>query len=275
MGLRAKSQDEKLVLKRTEIDMLYAKAKKEYQREHPDPSSKRSDSGRGYRAICKAISDAHFAETGHRIDLSSSTLQRHVQGGTIKSIANAKKGWLKEEESTLIVDYAIEMAERGFPLKLKELQCHAEDILQARLGDGFTKSGLGKHWAERFVRRHNDKLQRYFSRGLDKRRANNVNRTTHEAWFALLSKTITEFNIEEECTYGSDEVGFMLRALDHVQVIGPINQKIQYDCAPENRENATVLCTICGDGSSIPPLVIFRGRHYFASWGKANVNNFM
>lgn len=271
MGNRTKSQDEKIILRRREIDRLYATAKDLYLREHQDPSCK----GKSFQAVCDEVSQAHFAETGHRINLSTSTLQRHVKGGKPKSKSNAEKGWLTEEEGELVVSYAVDQAERGFPMKLKELKRHAEELLRVRLGVSFPSTGLGKHWVERFVRKHSDRLQKYLSRGLDKGRARSVNPTTHGAWFSLLASTIEKYNIERECTYGSDEVGFLLRPLARCNVVGPVNQKIQYDSAPENRENATVLCTICGDGTSLPPLVIFKGKHYFASWGKNNTNNFM
>lgn len=271
MGNRSKSQDEKIILRCREIDKLYTTAKDLYLQEHQDPSHK----GKSYQAICDKVSQAHFAETGHRISLSTSTLQRHVKGGKPKSKSNAEKSWLTEEESKLIVAYTIDQAECGFPLKLKELKQYAEALLRACLGNSFPVTGLGKHWVECFVHKHNDRLQKYLSWGLDKARARGVNPTTHEAWFSLLASTIKKYNIEQECTYGSDEVGFLLRPLGRCNVVGPVNQKIQYDCAPENRENATVLCTICGDGTSLPPLVIFKGKHYFASWGKNNTNNFM
>lgn len=271
MGNRAKPQEDKIVIQRREIDKLYATAKDLYLQEHRNPSSK----GKSYQAICEEVSQAHFAATGHRISLSKSTLQRHVKGGKIKSVSNAEKGWLTEEESKLVVSYAIDQAERGFPLKMKELKQHAEDLLKARLGGAFPSTGLGKHWVERFVRKHNDQLQKYLSRGLDKGRARSVNPTMHKAWFSLLARTIEKYDIDRDCTYGSDEVGFLLRALTRCNVLGPVNQNIQYECAPENRENATVLCTICGDGTSLPPLVIFKGKYYFASWGKNNINNFM
>lgn len=182
---------------------------------------------------------------------------------------------MTDTESELLVSYAIELADRGFPMKPKEIKERAEEMLRARLGDQLPSAGLGKHWVERFIRKHNGRLCKYLSRGLDKRRARSVNPTTHAAWFALLGETLRKYDIDQDCTYGSDEVGFLLRALTRCNVVGPVNQKIQYECAPENRENATVLCTICGDGDALPPLVIFKAKCYFASWGKHNIGGFM
>lgn len=230
MGNRAKSYEHKVAQRRKEIDGLYAEAKDQYLKEHQDPSSK----GRSYQVICDEVGQAHYTATGHRIRLSTSTLQRHVRGGRTKSKFNVAKGWLTNDESELIVSYVIDLAQRGFPLKMKELQRQAENVLRARLGNSFPSTGLGKHWAHRFVCKHADQLQKYVSRGLDKRRAGNVNPTTHEAWFALLGKTIETYGIEDDCIYGSDEVGFLLGALGRYNVLGPVQQKIQYECAAEN-----------------------------------------
>ncbi|KAF9513195.1 hypothetical protein BS47DRAFT_1296598 [Hydnum rufescens UP504] len=46
---------------------------------------------------------------------------------------------------------------------------------------------------------------------LDTVRANAVNPTTIEGWFALLDKTVKEYNIEPEHTYGFDETGFPIQ----------------------------------------------------------------
>lgn len=272
VGRKPKSKAELTIQIRKEKDGLYAMAMDLYLLEHCDPMKKE---GKSYMVVCEEITRAHYEKTGRLIELSTSTLQRLVKGGTPKSKSNAQKSWLKEEESELLVSFIIDLAERGFPLKVKEIKRHAEDILQARLGDAFPSTGLGKHWAERFICKHSDRLKKYLSRGLDKRRARSVNATTHDAWFSILGKTIQDYNIEPDCTYGSDEVGFLLRSLDRCNVVGPVKQKFQYKCGTENRENATVLCTICGDGSALPPLVIFKGRHYFAHWGKHNSQNFM
>lgn len=107
MGNRAKSQEEKKIIRRREIDELYARAKDIYIQEHGDTTTK----GRSYRTICDEVSQAHFEQTGHMIGLSTSTLQQHVNGGKPKSKTNAEKGWVTEEESELIVSFVSGCAE--------------------------------------------------------------------------------------------------------------------------------------------------------------------
>lgn len=165
------------------------------------------------------------------------------------------------------------MAQHGFPLTPNLLRRHAEDILKSKLGDGFPPNGIGKHWADCFITKQGDRLKKYFSKGLDAKHARAVNPAAHAAWFKLLGETLEKYNISQENIYGSDETGFLLRKLTSNIVIGPVNQKIVYEVGPENRENVTVLCTICADGTSLPPLVIFKGKHFFVRWGEDNPLN--
>jgi hypothetical protein len=47
----------------------------------------------------------------------------------------------------------------------------------------------------------------------------------------------------------------------------------QYQQQAGTRENTTVIVTICADGTSIPPTVIFKGAAYQVSWGDDNPLN--
>jgi hypothetical protein len=39
------------------------------------------------------------------------------------------------------------------------------------------------------------------------------------------------------------------------------------------RENITIIVTICADGTSTPPAVIFKGNAYQVKWGENNPLN--
>lgn len=38
-----------------------------------------------------------------------------------------------------------------------------------------------------------------------------------------------------------------------------------------NRENVTVMITVCGDGSALVPTVLFKGKHIMKDWESWNV----
>ncbi|KLO04438.1 hypothetical protein SCHPADRAFT_917911 [Schizopora paradoxa] len=76
-------------------------------------------------------------------------------------------------------------------------------------------------------------------------------------FFDFLESTIKEYNIDFDCIYGADEAGFMPGCACTSKVIGKAGKKTQHRKESGNQQLITVMLTICADGTSIPPLVIF------------------
>ncbi|KIJ43156.1 hypothetical protein M422DRAFT_60339 [Sphaerobolus stellatus SS14] len=72
-----------------------------------------------------------------------------------------------------------------------------------------------------------------------------------------------------------DESGFSRESTRTQRVYGGRGVKHQYRQGNANRENTTVLITICADGTSTRPVVIFKGENVMNSWFKNNVANCM
>ncbi|KAJ3911481.1 hypothetical protein F5877DRAFT_85909 [Lentinula edodes] len=112
---KPKSQALRAQITRGEKDKLEKEAvqryKEEQQRELADGERRK-----GARKICEEVSNSHFAATGKRICLSYGTLINHTNGGKTISKFNQSKRWLYPNEEKVIVQYAVEMAERGFLL---------------------------------------------------------------------------------------------------------------------------------------------------------------
>ena len=81
--------------------------------------------------------------------------------------------------------------------------------------------------------------------------------------------------IPGELIYSADETGLMLGVTLHKRVIAPAGRKIQQPRCSGKRENVTVLVTICADGTSLPPAVIFKGEGYQMSWKQNNPLNIL
>jgi hypothetical protein len=79
-----------------------------------------------------------------------------------------------------------------------------------------------------------------------------------------------DYGIEEECTYGSDEIGCNPAEGRKERVMGSRKPGPQYQQRDGNRENVTVIVTICADGTSTPPAVIFKGQGYQVKWKQNN-----
>jgi hypothetical protein len=266
---KSKSQALRNQLHREEIDNLKARAASLYiaeQHRSLAPREKKKSS----RQICKDTSNAYFAETGVRIPLDHNSLIRHAKGGLTLTQSNRKKGWLVAEEEDRVVQFAVEIAQRGFPLSPQRLKDHAEAVIRHRLGEAFPKCGLGKDWGSRFITKHHNRLGMYWSSALDGSRGRAVNPVTKKEYFRILWEVREKYNIPNELVYGADETGIQSGIGVTERVIGAAGTKIQHQQRSGTRENITVLPTICADGTSITPTVIFKGEAFQIKWLQEN-----
>jgi len=266
---KVKSQELKNQINRKEVDDLKAYASKTYAEEQQRslvPGEKKKSSCQ----ICQDASDAHFAATGRRIPLSFNTLVCHAKGGVTLTQSNGNKSWLTEQEHEIIVQFAIEMAQQGFPLSPRWLKEHAEAVLQHRLGKDFPEGGLGRDWGNRFITKHHNRLGMYWSSALDGPRGCAVNPITKEEYFAILKEVREKYAIPDELVYGADETGIQSGIGVTERVVGPAGAKIQHQQRSGNRENITVLPTICTDGTTVTPTVIYKGEAFQTKWLQNN-----
>ncbi|KIK00384.1 hypothetical protein K443DRAFT_28353, partial [Laccaria amethystina LaAM-08-1] len=92
-------------------------------------------------------------------------------------------------------------------------------------------------------------------------------------WFDMLEETIQKYGIQPEDIYGTDEVGIQSRGTERERVFGARRKGAQYQQRGGTRENTTVLTTICADGTSLPPLVVFKGSAFQVKWAQNNPLN--
>ncbi|KAI9058894.1 hypothetical protein FKP32DRAFT_1554964, partial [Trametes sanguinea] len=139
---KAKSISVKARERRTERDGLMDKAVALYRLNDTLPSLER----KSLRTVCTEISTAYHRETGKWVELDKTTLSRLASNPSHRTISafNATKSWLTEEETEYIISYAIELADRGFPLNHARLKELVDSLLRKRLGAPF--EGVGKSW---------------------------------------------------------------------------------------------------------------------------------
>lgn len=190
-----------------------------------------------------------------------------------KAQSNAAKGWLTPEETENVLRLVEELGERGFPPDHRTIKEFVDAILQVKLGDQFPNGGVGKKWTHRFLEKHSDRVQGYYSTGLESKRGRAVNLNTHEAWFKVLGDTLKKYNVDPDCIYGCDETGFMPGRGTRTRVFGKAGKKVQHKQESGKREMNTALVTICADGSTIPPLIIFKSKAYLMQWLQDNPLN--
>ncbi|EGO04751.1 hypothetical protein SERLA73DRAFT_68419 [Serpula lacrymans var. lacrymans S7.3] len=163
-----------------------------------------------------------------------------------------------------------QLGARGFPLDHKRLKFHVDTLLQARLGNSFPETGVGMNWTGHFLNQHSERLGTYWSSPLDSARGRAVNKHTHKAWCNLLESTIKDNNIVEDCIWAADETGFQPGNGRKQRVIGPAQRKMQHQQRDGNCKNITVMVTICADGGSIAPTIIYKGKSFLMNWHQDN-----
>ncbi|KIJ38004.1 hypothetical protein M422DRAFT_177252, partial [Sphaerobolus stellatus SS14] len=72
-----------------------------------------------------------------------------------------------------------------------------------------------------------------------------------------------------------DESGFTRESTRTQRVYGGCGVKHQYRQGNTNQENTTVLITICADGTTTKPVVVFKGENMMNNWFKDNVADCM
>jgi len=141
----AKSELEKSLITRDAHDDLMLCAVKAYNLELKKPYHQRH----GLHRVCLDFEKLNYEVTGTYIKLSHATLCRLANGGRTPSKAHADRAWLTDAKTNVIINFIIEMADRGFPLSHCWLKEHVDVFCHSRLGDAFLEKSVGINWTYR------------------------------------------------------------------------------------------------------------------------------
>jgi hypothetical protein len=210
-----------------------------------------------------------YAEVMCMCNVPKETLRRRIAGLPSRLDVAAKRGWLNHAESQELIDHILMCADQGFPIGRKDIERHALEI--ARIGHP-DLAALGPSWVDRFIARNQDQLWMHWTANLDHSRVAGVNPTAVHHWFELVASAFQAYNFAPENVYGFDESGFPFGGDSARQrVVSRTDVQIQHVQRGGNRENVTVMVTICADGTTMRPTVIFKGKRMFSDWTRANV----
>ncbi|KAJ2930114.1 hypothetical protein H1R20_g6971, partial [Candolleomyces eurysporus] len=201
--------------------------------------------------------------------VSKSALERSVNGkGQSMLEFNATKKKLTNVEEQTLVNFILKSADRGFPLCHGEIMQYANVLCRARLGADCEP--VGPYWIYSFIDRWHEVLQTHWSKPLDTQRARSLNPEAVQSWFKLVEEFVVKAGIAPENIYGMDESGFPLAYSGKERVVGARGTKTQHKQGGADRENVTAVVTICADGGTIPPLLIFKGKNLKDTWAQNN-----
>jgi hypothetical protein len=210
-----------------------------------------------------------FRKIEEMFEVKKSTLERYINGkGKTILDFNATKQNLSPTEEDVLVEFVLESAARGFPKRHREIRHYANVVRQSRLGTDCKP--VSEFWIFKFLDRHHDRLATHWSKPLDMQRARSLNPEAVKSWYDIIEKFIVKLGIKPENIYGMDESGFPTAYGGKDRVVGARGTKTQHKQGGADRENITAVVTICADGSSIRPLLIFKGKNIKESWIAGN-----
>jgi DDE superfamily endonuclease len=174
-------------------------------------------------------------------------------------VANSRK--MIDLEESVVIEHILDLAAKGFPLRLCVVEDMANRIIATRNGER-----VGPRWARNFVRRRPE-LRTRFQRKYDYQRAKCEDPEVIRGWFELVRNTITKYRICDEDIYNFDETGFMMGVISTGMVVTSSDgraraKKIQ----PGNREWVTVVQAVNSTGYAVPPYIIVAGKNHLESW---------
>lgn len=193
--------------------------------------------------------------------LPRETLRNRFNGTTKSHIqASIAKRALTPAEEEVLVEWCKVMGRRGIPLTHATVRDHASDI---------SGREIGVSWTARFMKRH-PSLKIKWTTGLEACRARSLNATLVNEFYDMLEEVVKEYKIHESDIYNMDEKGIQLGVGGRVAAIVDRDQKDVYQIENGNRELVTMIETVCADGSSLRPTVIYPGKRRDLEWGRNN-----
>lgn len=202
--------------------------------------------------------------------MSHATIGRLAKGRQMLAHFNAEKSWLTQEETEVVISFTLECASWGHPLDHCRLKEHVDELCHARLGLEFPEQGVRRTWTYHFIAKHSDCLHVFNTSPLDTLHRQAVNPHSNKLYFDMLEEFALTGDdgklMSPKCIWAFDEIRFNNLSGSPTKVIGYTGKKQQYQQQGANREMTMVLVTICADGTTIPPAMIFKGKGYCVSW---------
>jgi hypothetical protein len=118
----------------------------------------------------------------------------------------------------------------------------------------------------RFVQRRKE-LKTHFSRTYDFQRALCENPDVIDGWFRLVANMRAKYGVLDSDFYNFDETGFIMGMICPSLVVTRSDRRGKGKAIqPGNREWATAITCISGDGFDVPPFLLVQGAFHLASW---------
>jgi hypothetical protein len=189
-----------------------------------------------------------------------STLQGRLQGAESRKEAFASWQRLSSVQENHLTQWVLTQAALGLPPTHTQIRQFVQRMLAIK-GDN---RPLGKHWMQAFLKRNPSICtQKAYSR--ESARVNGATTEVIMPWFSHLY--IPEVcAIKPENRYNMDEAGIMEGLGENGLVVGSSEKRSIQKKFPGSRAWTTFIECISALGTSLPPLVIFKGKSVQQQW---------
>ena len=189
------------------------------------------------------------------------TLQDRLRGRVARKDSRANSHKLTSTEEQALVEWILDLDERGYPLRIQDLRDAAKLLLNQRDPAGT----IGINWPTNFTNRRPE-LKSKFNRKYDYERALCEDPEKIHTWFRLVRNIREKYGILDEDIYNFDETGYMLGIASTCKVITSVDRAKPKQLQPGNREWVTAIECVNASGWFIPPIVIFKGKVHLSAW---------
>ena len=178
---------------------------------------------------------------------------------------------LTPQLETNLVDAVKRMEAMGLGPTMHQFRIIVKDyVLLNNISCRFKDGMPGPDWVNNFMKRHNLMLKKGGQMQIARKNVTS-DPFVINGFYDTIQAQMENLNITDrpECVYNLDETSFPTDPSKR-KTIGTKGQKTVRVTCGANRENTTVLATCCADGTSHPPLIIFKGQRMQTTWQADN-----
>ncbi|KAK4704726.1 hypothetical protein P7C70_g1485, partial [Phenoliferia sp. Uapishka_3] len=244
----------------------------------PSPHSRQASEQAKQGAFDALSSERLFTlAAARKFGVPAQSIGRWLKLGFIPDRHQSSLSLLTTEEEEQLCVYLERLSLAAHPLLHRQLRLAALQIiaLKGKLAGSTDKTEyptrLGKNWTYRFLLRHNTNLHIMKSQLLEAKRASMANPKQMSIWFKVWEESCKALGLDprDEKTwhpiYNIVETGRRSGMHGGKKIISKKMSR-PYVKGSGGRENISILSGICGDGTWVNPLIIFKGTRVLSKW---------
>jgi hypothetical protein len=197
------------------------------------------------------------------------TLRYRLAGRTSPSQAHETQQILSNAEEKTLVRWITRLTSTGFPTSPALVVEMADEIRRGRLqlsrADPSLTRPIGEHWIDRFRARHTE-FSSVWSRQIEHARYAAARVDVVQTWFVAVTDLRLAHQYDPSSIYNMDESGFAVGTSQSSRVLVNIRDKVSWKVVSGRQEWVTAIECVSAAGQALPPLVIFKAKHFNTAW---------